>query len=393
MRNSGWRIEFALLALLLVLLFAAAAQAQQPAMRARAELGTSAAFAADGSLYAVRKQGDHVLLQRSVDNGRSWAPPVVVNAQPEAVSADGENRPKIAFAADGGVLVAWTHPLAKRFSGAIRLARSDDGRQFSEPLTVHRDRAEITHRFESMHVLPDGRVLLAWVDKRDLEARTAAGGDYRGAAIYAAMSGDGGRSFAPEVRVADHSCECCRIAVSSDAEGRPLLMWRHVFVPNVRDHALAVLDDKGQPLAVERATFDDWRIDACPHHGPSIAVQPDGTRHAVWFNERADSGGRVFYGRLRPGTVDGQRTVGGAGAAHADLAVSGARVAIAWKEFDGERTQLYAEVSDDGGRSFARQALAATAGASDQPRLIRRADAIFVFWRTEQDDMKVYPLP
>jgi hypothetical protein len=39
----------------------------------------------------------------------------------EQISADGENRPKVAFAADGGLLVSWTRPLGKPYSGAIRL--------------------------------------------------------------------------------------------------------------------------------------------------------------------------------------------------------------------------------------------------------------------------------
>jgi hypothetical protein len=54
---------------------------------------------------------------------------------------------------------------------------------------------------------------------------------YRGAAIYAAVSTDGGRSFAPEVRVADYSCECCRIALAADRDGAPIALWRHVFAP------------------------------------------------------------------------------------------------------------------------------------------------------------------
>ena len=369
------------------------AHGKDPASPARPELGTSAAFAPDGALYAVTKAGEHVLLHRSADAGTSWEPPVIVNAQPEPISAEGENRPKLAFARDGGVLVSWTRPLAKPYTGMIRLARADDGQRFAAPITVHRDRAEITHRFDSLLVTGNGQVLVAWIDKRDLEAAKVEGRpDYRGAALYAAVSADGGRSFAPEVKVADHSCECCRIALAEDIDGAPLVLWRHVFEPNERDHALARLGTDGRPARVERATFDRWKIDACPHHGPSLAVAADGTRHAVWFNER-DGEGRVFYGRLANGAVEGQRPVGGERAAHADLAVSGGRVAIVWKEFDGERTGLHAEVSADGGAHFTLVALAATEGASDQPRVVRRGEALFAFWRTENEGLKGYPLP
>ena len=139
--------------------------APAPAAVAKPELGASAVFAADGSLLVVVKQGEHVMIYRSPDEGKSWSTPSAVNAQPEAISADGENRPKIAFAADGGLLVSWTHPLAKRMTGAVRLARADDGQHFSPPITVHQDTAVITHRFESMLTMPDNKVILAWIDK------------------------------------------------------------------------------------------------------------------------------------------------------------------------------------------------------------------------------------
>lgn len=361
----------------------------------RQELGASAVFAPDGSLLVVTKQGEHVMLYRSSDDGKSWSAPTAVNAQPEQISADGENRPKVAFAADGGLLVSWTRPLGKPYSGAIRLARADDGQRFSPPLTVHKDPAEITHRFESLLTTPDNKVILAWIDKRDLEAAKSGKKAYRGAAIYAAVSTDGGRSFQPEHKLADHSCECCRVTSAIDADGAPLFMWRHVFEPNERDHALARLKPDGTVESVQRATFDRWKVDGCPHHGPSLVVDERGVRHAVWFNQK-DGAGRVFYGRLAAGSgisVEGQRQVGGPRAAHADMAVAPGKLAIAWKEFDGERTQLRGLISADGGDNFSEIALAATDGASDQARVIRRQDQLFVFWRTEKEGFRLFPLP
>ncbi|MBI4755784.1 MAG: exo-alpha-sialidase [Betaproteobacteria bacterium] len=371
---------------------AACAQGMGRMPMPKAEYGTSAVFAGDGTLIAVTKQGEHVMLYRSPDEGRTWSPPAVVNAVPEAISADGENRPKILALPDGALLATWTRPLGKPFSGAVRAARSEDGgATFSPPLTVHRDRREITHRFEAPVVDGAGRIFLAWIDKRDLESARTAGKGYRGAAVYAAVSDDGGRTFRPEVKVADHSCECCRIAAAPDTDGVPLILWRHVFEPNERDHSLARLGPGGAPSSVTRATFERWKIDACPHHGPALAVAPDGTRHAVWFNVK-EGEGRVFYGRLTAHGVAGQRSVGGERAAHADLAVAGQRLAIAWKEFDGERTQLRAEISGDGGVSFRPLAVAQTAAASDQPRVIGRGDDLFVFWRTEGEGMRLFAL-
>jgi len=361
----------------------------------RPELGSSAVFAPDGSLLVAAKQGEHVMIYRSADEGQTWSAPAAVNAQPEAISADGENRPKIAFAADGGLLVSWTHPFTKPNTGSVRFARADDGVHFAAPVTVHQDKAVITHRFESLLTTPDNKVMLAWIDKRDLEAAKGSKTPYRGAAIYAAMSTDGGRSFLPEYKLADYSCECCRVTSALDHDGTPLFMWRHVYAPNERDHALARLKPDGTVESVQRATFDRWQVDGCPHHGPSLVVDAKGVRHAVWFNQK-DGEGHVFYGRLEKSAeikIDGQRTVGGPRAAHADLAAAGNKLAIAWKEFDGERTQLRALISGDGGKSFDEMQLASTDAASDQPRVIRRKDKLFVFWRTEKEGFGLFPTP
>ena len=360
---------------------------------ARAELATAAAFGPDGTLYAVSKDGEHLQLFRSGDDGASWRGPLKVNARPEPIAADGDSQPRIAFNRDGDLLVSWTKPLPRPYTGEIRLARLPaGGAAFDEPITVHRDRAEITHRFQNILAGPDGRVTAVWIDKRDQEAARGRKQPYRGAAIYAAVSADGGRSFAPETRVADHTCECCRIALTADRDGTPIALWRHVFAPNERDHAIARLKPDGAPEAVARATFDRWQVDACPHHGPALAVDEAGTRHATWFNVR-EGEGRVFYGRIGAAGVEGQMPVGGPRAAHADIATADGVLAIVWKEFDGERNRLRGLRSTDGGRSFAPLELAATAGAADQPRLLARAGRLYAFWRQADEGFRLYPLP
>jgi hypothetical protein len=73
--------------------------------------------------------------------------------------------------------------------------------------------------------------------------------------------------------------------------------------------------------------------------------------------------------------------------------LAGDKLGIAWKEFDGERTQLRGMVSSDGGQQFSELTLATTEGASDQARIIRRQDKLFVFWRTEKEGFRLFPLP
>jgi hypothetical protein len=368
----------------------------------RPALAISAAFAPDGRLWIVGlDERARLFVQSSADLGRTWGPRAFPDIGDERPAADGESRPKIAFGPDGPdgpngrtVVLAWTRPLAKPYTGEIRMARSEDGgRTFGAPFTVHRDRQVITHRFESIAFDAQGRLHVLWIDKRDAEAAraaaTAAGrrSDYAGAAVYRTVSGDGGRTFAPDTKLADASCECCRIALAPTPDGGLAAMWRHVFERNVRDHAFARLGPiEAPPAAPVRASRDGWKIDACPHHGPGLAPAADGGWHAVWFGER-DGVAAVRYGRLAAdGTPSGEvRTLPDAAAEHADVASAGARVAIVWRSFDGSATRLRAWISTDGGARFAERELARATGETDHPRIVRRDERLHAVWRTAKE--------
>src|SRR5688500_13121414 len=179
----------------------------------------------------------------------------------------------------------------------MRLPSAGDA-TVSRPFTVHRDRQLITHRFESIAFDASGALHTFWIDKRDLEAIGAKSDQrYAGAAIYRNVSLDSGRTFGPDIKLADHSCECCRIALAPTPSGGIAAMWRHVFDGSVRDHAFAIVERGGeQATKPQRASFDEWKIDACPHHGPGLAAASDGY-HAVWFGIRGDEPA-VRYARL-----------------------------------------------------------------------------------------------
>ena len=367
---------------LLVLVQIAGAPAADAATMDRSAFGTTAAVDRARRLWVAYAQpaGEQgqVVLQRSDDSGATWQPPMRVNAVPEPVAAEGENRPKLAFGPGGEIYVTWTSPTSAQFTGDIHFARSlDAGKTWSAPAVLHHDRQLITHRFESLIVDPQGRLWAAWIDKRDLAVAEGAGRSYRGAAIYYAYSDDHGATWSKDTKLADSSCECCRIALAVNPQGRVAAMWRHVFEPNERDHAFALLGSL--TVAVERATFDRWRVDACPHQGPSLVFGPDGTRHAVWFNQ-VDGQGRAFYGQLTKQGPSGVRPLP-AGATHADIAAVGSRVAVAWKRFDGSVTKIESLVSTDAGHTFEPGPSLQTAGESDQPRLVTSGQRMLLVWR------------
>jgi hypothetical protein len=362
-------------------------------MQKMSELGTGAAFDREGRLWIAYKDGPYVALQSSADFGRSFGPVRHVNSAPEQVAADHESRPKVATGRDGEIFVTWTQPLARPYTGFIRFARStDDGKSFAAPLTIHANRDEITHRFDAIAVDGAGRIFVSWIDKRDVAAAEARKQPYAGAAVYYAVSTDHGATFRGDYKIADQSCECCRIAMSATPDGKMLALWRHVFPPNARDHALAWLGADGTATGFQRATFDDWRIDACPHHGPGASVAPDGTLHMVWFNVR-EGKPTVSVGRWKDGKLLAQRPLDDPRAQHADIvALDNNEIVVAWKSFDGQQTRLSAMLSHDGGKTWQTRQVARTGRDSDQPHLLQHAGRAYVLWRTEAEGFQLFPL-
>jgi hypothetical protein len=158
-----------------------------------------------------------------------------------------------------------------------------------------------------------------------------------------------------------------------------------VYAPNVRDHAFAALSPVADP-GIVRATFDEWRVDGCPHHGPGLAAVGDGF-HTVWFGIRQQGDERVAgvrYARLKPDGSpwpDTVRRLPDERAEHADVMADGQRVAVVWRSIDGMTSTLRAWLSSDGGQTFRVQQLGQVRGDNDYPRLVQQGQRMAVVWR------------
>jgi hypothetical protein len=388
---------------------ALSANAQSKPMKhaKRIQLATGAALGPDGRLWVVglNEQGQMFMQSSPAQALGQWTAPVILNTQQDEIAADGESRPKMAFGPNGWAVVTYTQPLPKPYTGFVRMLRSADGGQtFSAPFTVHQDRQEITHRFESILFDAQGNLHTLWIDKRDMPAK-GAGPKYIGAAVYGNVSKDGGATFGPDYKLADHSCECCRIAMSNTPDGKVAAVWRHVFGEQTRDHAFAVLPGassvasssaQGQSKPPVRSTFDDWQINACPHHGPGLAAITSQTGfHMVWFGIRKQDGQDVpgvRYARLNANgepLLSSVKALPDARAEHADVLAHKQRVVVVWRSSEGSTSTLKAWISENEGQSFSVKVLGQTQGPNDHPRLVQRAEKMLVVWR-DTKEIKVY---
>jgi hypothetical protein len=402
----AWMV-FSVMVLGMTTALSANAQSKPVKHAKRIQLATGAALGPDGRLWVVglNEQGQMFVQSSTAQALGQWTAPVILNTQQDEIAADGESRPKMAFGPNGWAVVTYTQPLPKPYTGFVRMLRSADGGQtFSAPFTVHQDRQEITHRFESILFDAQGNLHTLWIDKRDMPAK-GAGPKYIGAAVYGNVSKDGGATFGPDYKLADHSCECCRIAMSNTPDGKVAAVWRHVFGEQTRDHAFAVLPGassvasssaQGQSKPPVRSTFDDWQINACPHHGPGLAAITSQTGfHMVWFGIRKQDGQDVpgvRYARLNANgepLLSSVKALPDARAEHADVLAHKQRVVVVWRSSEGSTSTLKAWISENEGQSFSVKVLGQTQGPNDHPRLVQRAEKMLVVWR-DTKEIKVY---
>lgn len=364
-------------------------------------LAMSVAMDAQGNLWRVLEKNGLILVDSSRDLGKSFTSPVQVNVNAQKVAAEGEARPKIAVSTQGQIYLTWTEALKKPFTGYIWFSRSvNGGKSFEKPYIVHSDRAEITHRFDSLNVSANGKITVTWIDKRDLIAAKLAGKPYQGAAIYYAVSTNQGASFATEQKLADSSCECCRIALTNKPDGTVVAMWRHVFEGSERDHMMAEIPTQLNQIPVpKRATFGRWKIDGCPHHGAALATGGEGKDwwgyHMAWFDGGNDDSGKdasLFYARM-----DGEAWVSSPPkkfgnhhnqAGHPALLSTGENVWLVWREIENKNSKILGIYSDDGGKSWtAAKQLATSAGKADYPILLSKDKQTYLAWNTEKEGL------
>jgi hypothetical protein len=175
-----------------------------------------------------------------------------------------------------------------------------------------------------------------------------------------------------------------------------VIAFRNVFGGTVRDHAVTTFLDPQTPGPIHRISVDDWKTDACPHHGPSLAISADGTYHVTWFTDGLARKG-LFYARSSDGgaTFSEPMPVGRSdrNPSHPYLIAARGALWLAWKEFDGEKTTVSAMVSRDEGRTWSvAKVLAETSDASDHPLLATQGNRVFLSWQTQAEGYRFMSL-
>ncbi len=358
-------------------------------------MAATPAFADDGTLWLAWNSASHVYLAHSTDDGRHFSQPREITPAAAKLDHSVDTRPQLVVGRSGDVTVGYAVMTTAGFMhGDMLYAHSADrGRTFTPPRPVNADPAG--KRFLSLSQDPAGAIFAAWVDKRGLAAAKAAGKDYAGAAVLAAWANDGGATFGAPGTVGEHTCECCRVAVDFAGAGRPVIVWRNLY-DKARDHAISTFSAPTVAGPAQRVSDDDWQIDACPHHGPAVAVAADGSYHVAWFTA-SDTRQGLFYARSTDAgaTFSTPLAIGNPARqpARPQLLAQGDQLWLAWREYDGEATEAIVMQSENGGRDWAKpRVVGRSASTADHPLLVSKGRQVFVSWLTQADGYRLLPV-
>ncbi len=353
------------------------------------------AFGPDGTLWLAWMAGGQISVASSKDEGKTFSSPVRVTREDLNLDWGPDARPKIAIDGKGRMALAFSIFRDKAFNGQVLTTQSTDGGKSFAPLRPITADNE-SQRFEAIAFEPDGTVFAAWLDKRNRVPARQNGKPYDGAGLFFATSKDGGSTYSDAQLVADNTCECCRLGLALDGSGRPVVVFRNIFEGGVRDHAVVTFTDAASPGEIHRVSRDDWQIAACPHHGPSLSISPNGTYHVAWYtNGKARKG--LFYARSSDGgkTFSDPLPIGepGRSPSRPQVIAGPSGLVMVWKEFDGEKTEVKLMTSQDDGATWSTpRAIASTADNSDHPLLVSDSRRVYLSWMTKADGYRFQPI-
>lgn len=177
------------------------------------------------------------------------------------------------------VEVAWSEALADGSGMRMVLASSaDGGRTFDTPQPVHRG-AGANPTFTGAARSRDGAMAISWLGGGTIQMP------------FAAFRLPGSECFEPERRVAEGQvgigvCPCCPTAVALDRWGTLYVAYRDI-ASGYRD--IAICRRRPGAPGFESPQYvvptTTWKIDGCPHDGPSLALAGD-KLHVVWMDAR-----------------------------------------------------------------------------------------------------------
>jgi hypothetical protein len=276
----------------------------------------------------------------------------------------------------------------------------DGGATFSRAAFVPGTNARGARGWQSVAVDSTGRELERWLAHRDVPPMTAEHHHGSGAATSSKAADDATARAAlsklyfaaltdraPTV-ITNSVCYCCKTSLVTKG-ANVYAAWRHVYPGSARNIAFTMSRDGGRTFAPPVKVSDDhWKIDGCPENGPALAVDDAHRAYVVWVTPpdgNSDTPLGIFYAsadsamRFHPRVAMPNRGP----AAHAQIVVApDGRLVAAWDEIvDGRRQVGLARLMprDDGTAAIDRMESGAE-GETGWPVLAATPARVLVGW-------------
>ena len=353
----------------------------------------------DNSFYVawvehLGDKGADVFCAPSDHNGLARRAPTRVNPEAGAAKAWNGDPPSVAVGPDNAVYIAWTARASGPANNLYLSVSRDGGQTFAAPIRVNDDDKPSQHGMHSLAVGPDGRVFLAWLDERNVapppeKTPETHGGEHKMAGpkpepnseVFWTVSQDGGRTLAPNKKLASDACPCCKTSLAVAANGRVYASWRQVLPGDFRHIAVATSGDGGQTFAAPVIVSDDkWQLSACPVSGAALEIAADGALNVLWYAEGAAGEPGLYRAVSRDGAQTfSPRQLFAAGRMRGSPLLlnngpTGASSAI-WQANAGEKAQPMTTLLDAQGNIAKSHAIAA---AGELPSAVSIKSGLFV---------------
>jgi hypothetical protein len=348
----------------------------------------------DGKLLLTWTAGGVVSFAKSDDLGKTFSSAVKIAEHGKSLDTGSDARPQIVSDSNGNIFLTYAFFKDSNWNAQINTSRSnDEGATFSVPTSLIEYGS--SQRFPSVLIRPDNSIFMTWVDKRLVSAAKQGGEKRLGGSIAYSFSTDGGKTFRVERIANENSCECCRIGSALMPTGDPAIIYRAIFPAGIRDHATQLISES-ESGKIRRVSKDDWKTDACPHHGPTIAVSSTGKIHVAWFTQGTARSGVFYANSINQGeTFSSPVRIGGEheNVSRPHLLALNKSIWLVWKGFDGTKTSVYLKQSSDDGFTWSQPTLIAqTSAYSDHPLLISHGGDVLLSWLTRADGYQVIKL-
>jgi hypothetical protein len=353
----------------------------------------SANYGPDGRLWRLLPTEQAVYVDYSNNDGITYSEPIKVNIQNQKISAWPENPPSIEISKSGRINVLYYADEQQKSTSFFSYS-DDNGETFSTPVLVS-DRAQSAmHYMDKMLIDKDDKLYLFWHDTRH-ETHDKEQGAGVLSLYYSVKKPTENAPFSNQF-LSGGICSCCRTATTFSSNGKPVVLARMVYDNGVRDHALISMNAEGLWQKPQRVTYDNWEVEACPEHGPAIAVDENNRTHLSWFTLGKERSG-IFYAQ----TDDNGKSVSTPIAlgnqnnlpSHPDVIALKQRVIITWKEFDGEQTTLHIKQSSDRGKSWTNKSSGLNSKSKNShPKLLTNDTDIFLSWSSKDEGHRITKL-